>query len=480
MPKFTSNYLWKNDIIDRIFVYSANKKKKTKDNFNFQLASFSIQTIIKIYSDRIKALSIYMEDFLYHLEKNKNKIRNENIKSKYSIKLNVFKYLLMFERLIMSYSLNKNITGSIIIRKFNFNTIEFFYKKIFLKKNKHLFWTLEYQLSFNFPFKQIILDFFKLRIKQNIKGEEIFEDYVLQVLKLEKIKINHIIYVKKRKKFETKLDIICKGRKLKKIKKILKTIETIKGYIVFLKNKNLNKFISKSLDKSNSIVNFLNFKKEIGLKKTIRKILFIYIKSVFYKKPSTLIFILENLDSIFKIKSESEKKEIPCYNFKFFLNNHLIQIKKNYNLFTKNRNNKANNFIILKKDFFDNQGKIFGSLVKNYKKFFFEIIENKKSILHRNQINLVEYSYLKFFKLKSILNIKNNLFFLKERCCFLFSNFFLETKINMGFLKKQTLKKKIFDFLNHLIYQLNKKKLQILLKANMDQILIVSHEIKKK
>jgi hypothetical protein len=203
-----------------------------------------------------------------------------------------------------------------------------------------------------------------------------------------------------------------------------------------------------------------------------------YIKSGFYKRSSTLIFILENIDSIFKIKSKSEKKEVSCYNLKFFLNNHLIQIKKYYNLFTKNRNNKANNFIILNKDFFDNQGKIFGSLVKKHKKFFFEIIENKKSILQPNQMNLVENSNLKFFKLKSILNIKNKLFFLKERCYFLFSNFFLENKINLGFLKKQTIKKKIFDFLNHLIYQLNKKKLQILLKANMDQILTVSHETK--
>jgi len=478
MRNFTPNYLWKNDIIDRIFVYSANKKKKTKDNFNFQLASFSIQTIIKIYSDRIKALSIYTEDFLYHLEKNKNKIGYENIKSNYSTKLNVFKYLLIFVRLIMSYSLNKNITGSIIIRKFNFYTIEYYYKNFFFKKKKHLFYILKYQLSFDFPIKQVILDFFKLRIKQNIKGEEIFEEYVLQVLKLEKIKINHIIYVKKRKKFETKLDIICKGKKFQKFKKILKTIEIIKGYIFFLKNKNLNKLISKSLDKSKSIVNFLNFKKEIGLKKTFKKILFMYIKSGFYKRPSTLIFILENIDSIFKIKSESEKKEFSCYNFKFILKNHLIQIKKNYNLFTKNRNNKANNFIILNMDFFDNQGKIFGSLVKKLKKFFFEIIENKKYILQQNQMNLIENSNLKFFKLKSILNIKNKLFFLKERCYFLFSNFFLEKKINFVFLKKQTIKKKIFDFLNHLIYQLNKKKLQILLKANMDQILTVSHETK--
>jgi len=93
-------------------------------------------------------------------------------------------------------------------------------------------------------------------------------------------------------------------------------------------------------------------------------------------------------------------------------------------------------------------------------------------------MNLIENSNLKFFKLKSILNIKNKLFFLNERCYFLFSNYFLENKISLGFLRKQTIKKKIYDFLNHLIYKLNKKKFQILLKANMDQILILSHQTK--
>jgi|LauGreDrversion4_2_1035121.scaffolds.fasta_scaffold5521985_1 hypothetical protein len=55
---------WKNDIIDRILTYSKIKENKSGFlKFDFQLASFSIQKTLNIYSDKIIFFSFYKKFF---------------------------------------------------------------------------------------------------------------------------------------------------------------------------------------------------------------------------------------------------------------------------------------------------------------------------------------------------------------------------------------------------------------------------------
>ena len=87
--------LWKIDVIDRILTFSLLTKKSSKNfNMDFYWATFSIQTSVKIYSDRVRLLSSSMESLLFFLPGKINKFLdydNKLGKKRNSTELNKFR-----------------------------------------------------------------------------------------------------------------------------------------------------------------------------------------------------------------------------------------------------------------------------------------------------------------------------------------------------------------------------------------------------
>ena len=78
--------VWTIDIIDKFLLYSAIKGNNEIQKYSsyFQLASFSVQTSVKIYKNRINSLLDLTKNFLFFLKQNKNKIIYQRIKENQS------------------------------------------------------------------------------------------------------------------------------------------------------------------------------------------------------------------------------------------------------------------------------------------------------------------------------------------------------------------------------------------------------------
>ena len=88
MGTIDSKNIWEIDTIDRILAYSKRKENAFKFfKFDFQIASFSIQKTLKIYSDKVKMLSASTKDFWKILLNDRAKIIKKNSTSKKVLKI---------------------------------------------------------------------------------------------------------------------------------------------------------------------------------------------------------------------------------------------------------------------------------------------------------------------------------------------------------------------------------------------------------
>ena len=89
MGTIDSKNIWEIDTIDRILAYSKRKENAFKFfKFDFQIASFSIQKTLKIYSDKVKMLSASTKDFWKILLNDRALIIKKNSTSKKVLKIN--------------------------------------------------------------------------------------------------------------------------------------------------------------------------------------------------------------------------------------------------------------------------------------------------------------------------------------------------------------------------------------------------------
>ena len=137
MTSKESHNLWEIDTIDKILLYSAfeGTENFNKSNYYFQLASFSLHTSVKVYTDRINALLDETKTFLFSLKKVENKIGYQKINEKEFLRTKNSRKIFVTERLISNFNFNSKWFGC-----FSSGINNFFKKKLvfknFLRKKK--------------------------------------------------------------------------------------------------------------------------------------------------------------------------------------------------------------------------------------------------------------------------------------------------------------------------------------------------------
>jgi len=388
--------LWKIDVIDRILTFSLLTKKSSKNfNMDFYWATFSIQTSVKIYSDRVRLLSSSMESLLFFLPGKINKFLdydNKLGKKRNSTELNKFR---TYEKLIFCYGLNRIDFRLIFSQKFNFKVNEPVSKKI-LKKNLKTSSnpTVSLNNRNNISAELIskissTLNCFKIRGKEKIVEKHNFECLASDNVNLKIIFLNKVLNHKTQTRIQDE-----KNKRFFKIKKILNAfkMKLVQLFRVDYKFGPGSKIIFS--DKLNNLLSFI--------KNSEQSYCYLFPKTLFSwnfqiklsNKPSPTFFLsvnskLLNGFKIKKIKNTTSRykyltksKTLLPLNYKFTTLPRRRR-KINYNRYKKNKPT----FNLLKKSFF--------LLLNNSEKNNSKHIKSHRDI-HFKKNTLKCYDFLKF------------------------------------------------------------------------------------
>ena len=345
--------LWKNDIIDQILLYSRSQKKKYDNfKFSFQIASFSIITSVKLYSDRIDALSVSTEEFLSHMRNEKNRIIDKKNNFKNPVCYKNFNLCHRFERSIFSYDTNNIILRMQMPKNFNFYKKKYLFKNIFSKKKtKFLFQPLDLEFYFSLFFKNIINTLFIDINTVNIHNEKLLSKNLLQLLNIEK-KISKLLCYQSMKRLGFRSNIrFKKKQKFCSIKKKMETCRTIEDYFIFLKNKFLSRPLSMISGKNKIIFKKIRCMNKIDSIKKYGSNFFLGDRLKYNKKSVVLAGLSINFDYKLREQIILEKKKTHRYAFTFFLKSPFLYKFKSQKMLGKiNKHTKTDNLYKSKKN----------------------------------------------------------------------------------------------------------------------------------
>ena len=152
MGTIDSKNIWEIDTIDRILAFSKRKENAFKFlKFDFQIASFSIQKTLKIYSEKVKMLSASTKDFWKILLNDRAKIIKKNSPSKKLLKIKNQSIIFFLKKLFYFLNENKRLTLLPKNQKFNFLEGKNFYKNYLEKKGLN-FPSTSHQFYFKLTF----------------------------------------------------------------------------------------------------------------------------------------------------------------------------------------------------------------------------------------------------------------------------------------------------------------------------------------
>jgi hypothetical protein len=466
MSCFYEKKLWDSNLIDRILTYSVLREKLSSENikYNFNLASFSIQTSIKIYSDRINSLTDSMRNFLFYFENKNSKQFDKNtpLNSYSKIKNSIQDTLL--DRLNYSYFSN-NLEFKLNTFNFNFYKSPACFKNLLKKNTENSINLSMYKYKTNLMIKLFGFIFIKKKPRQKIIKNKRLEKKVLQTLNSKKMKIRN--FKVREVEIEIISELIVEIYKNKEIFAILNKIRsdlkrfnhhlTIKSNVkYFKKNQFFRKFkvwntvFSNLYDykihrKAISYAYFSNFfmdiftnKKAIKENRSFHNVLMWY----FYRNHFR--------ENVFKIPFDNENIELEIKN-KISSYNLIFKFNKKFDVFVGKE----------KKLLYGN--KIYSGFPQNQK----------------DQYISIEKYDIEIFGLKFIAKTNSRLAFLEmKKCIFLISNCFLKDRVNFAYKSKLPLKKKFFNFLKDIIFYQIKGYSQTLYCTDISRIVLLPHNSK--
>lgn len=473
--------LWKNDIIDQILLYSKFQKKQYYNfKFNFQIASFSIITSAKLYSDRIDDLSVSTEDFLSHMRNEKYKIIDKKINHKNPVFYKNFNLCHRFGKFVFSYNTNNIIFKLQMFKNFNFYKKNYLLKNFFSKKQtKFSQKSLNLYISSCCFLKNTINNLFIPTYNVNFQKKKLLGKNLSYLLNIEN-KISKVLcYQNVNNSGYRSYMRFKKNQKFLIIKKKMKTYKMVEDYFIFLRNKFLPRPISMVSKKNKIIFKKIGYFNNPNSTKKYRSVFFSTDSIRYNNEPLALVGLSINFDYELEKQIILEKKRKPDYTFIFFLKSPFLYNYKSLEVIGKiNSYSKINNLCKFKKYLSNKFEKVFLLLMKkNTKTAFGNLIKYGSYLIPKKLIKFIKILKSKSFFLKTVIGVTKNLFLIRNNCFFLMTEFFFKNNINIKLKIMPYIKKKIFNFLKYIIFYQSTDWCQPLLNGSMNNIFFICHEI---
>lgn len=481
MGTIDSKNIWEIDTIDRILAYSKRKENSFKFfKFDFQIASFSIQKTLKIYSDKVKMLSASTKDFWKILLNDRALIIKKNSTSKKVLKIKNQSIIFFLKKLFYFLNEKKKLTLFPKNQKFNFLEGKSFYKNYLEKKGLN-FTSTSHQFYFKLAFylKKPSNPFLRFICKKPFKTLNIHLLPVFNCKYITKFKIIFQKKISKKKVFDPETHF-KKKRQILKFNKIFDAFCKFKIRNIFSNSipiEKLENITIKKLDSNHTVLkankNYSEYKKNIFL---------IKLGQNFSKIFSKISCLLVNLKSSNNFKIKVYKKRNVYSKFFFIAQTSFVSSYKTFEglncLVSFKKENSSNNFKKKPLIFFKRNFHFFWKRRKNdfldIENFFFSL-----KVFHKESKNSIHFLHLKKRGLEINLNTEKHFIFGKKReCFFIFSSFSKKNQWKIDdkiFLES---KRKKFELLKYLIFSQTKNTYKILFTAKLNKIFFLSHNKK--